>query len=122
MVDAAFSMRPVLNYHRYIAVGCNRIKIVDKYIFEVKNLFCRILIHYVLINIASLHIGQINFICNIGKKWNHNSSLSMYGKFCLGPIARPQLGACLSHSEATACWHSPLIIAHTVHTSIILHV
>ena len=45
---------------------------------------------------------------------------------CLGPIARPQLGACLRHSEAAAHLHSPLIIAHIctnhiIHYIIILH-
>ena len=45
---------------------------------------------------------------------------SSFGKFdiviialrvliCLGPIARPMLGACSSHSEATAHPHSPII-------------
>ena len=34
---------------------------------------------------------------------------------CLGPIARPQLGTCLCHSEATAHLHSPLIIAYIVY-------
>ena len=28
---------------------------------------------------------------------------------CLGPIARPMLGTCSSHSEATACLCSPII-------------
>ena len=28
---------------------------------------------------------------------------------CLGPIARPMLGTCSSHSEATACPRSPII-------------
>ena len=38
--------------------------------------------------------------------------------WCLGPIARPQLGACLCHSETPACPCSPLIIACIVHTCI----
>ena len=33
------------------------------------------------------------------------------GTSCLGPIARLQLGTCISHSKTTACLHSSLITA-----------
>ena len=42
--------------------------------------------------------------------------------WCLGPIARPMLGACPSHSEATACPCSPIIrrpIAPSLHLSLV---
>ena len=45
--------------------------------------------------------------------WNLHEWLKNY----LGPIAKLQLGACLCHSEATACLHSPFIIACIVYTS-----
>ena len=40
---------------------------------------------------------------------NHSLNRVNSSSSCLGPIARPMLGACPSHSEATACLHSPII-------------
>ena len=40
--------------------------------------------------------------------------------YCLGPIARPQLGACPSHSKAAAHPHSPLTRqTHCAHTTLV---
>ena len=50
-------------------------------------------------------------------KFEYQGNLGQDQGYCLGPIAKPQLGACLRHSEATACPCSPLIIACIVHTS-----
>ena len=44
------------------------------------------------------------------------SEMKLLPSLCLEPIARTQLGTCLSHSEATAHPCSPLVIACIVHT------
>ena len=48
--------------------------------------------------------------------YTHEGSVVIFVQFCLGPIARPQLGTCLSRSKATARLSSSLIIACIVHT------
>ena len=47
-------------------------------------------------------------------------NLNICKSYCLGPIARPMLGACSSHSEATACLRSPIIRRpHCAQTSLV---
>ena len=80
----------------------------------VRNVYSFKLCHYFFLGQIPLH------------SWKTRKKKSQYRQFllidnnrdnCLGPIARAQLGACLSHSEAAACLRSPLIIAHIITVS-----